>query len=214
MQKCIHILLIALLLVSCKPYVIKEVHFRSETRKIIGEINKIDSTDNQYVFLIKNDTLNAVFSKPKLCGKPFNSNINLGKLYSLVLKTDAANTYEYLTRGGSLFPVEDKYFEYENNVLFLVDCLNICGKTIDCKENLEFKKEFFSNIKTIDSLIYRSQNQQFNKSLGFISKYSPVTFESKANYTGRYPVGAYKQDRQIWIDWYEKNKCTNIQFKE
>jgi hypothetical protein len=164
MQKCVHILLIALLLVSCKPYVIKEVHFRSETIKIIGEINKIDSTDNQYVFLIKNDTLNAVFSKPKLCGKPFNSNINLGKLYSLVLKTDAANTYEYLTRGGSLFPVEDKYFEYENNVLFLVDCLNICGKTID-------------------SLIYRNENQQFNRSLGFISKYSPVTFESKANYT-------------------------------
>jgi hypothetical protein len=195
MQKCVHILLIALLLVSCKPYVIKEVHFRSETIKIIGEINKIDSTDNQYVFLIKNDTLNAVFSKPKLCGKPFNSNINLGKLYSLVLKTDAANTYEYLTRGGSLFPVEDKYFEYENNVLFLVDCLNICGKTID-------------------SLIYRNENQQFNRSLGFISKYSPVTFESKANYTGRYPIGVYKQDRQIWIDWYEKNKCTNIQFKE
>ncbi|WBV60549.1 hypothetical protein PFY12_00170 [Chryseobacterium camelliae] len=138
----------------------------------------------------------------------------MGKFYLLTIKTDAANTYEYLTRGGSLFPVEDKYFEYENNVLFLVDCLNICGKTIDCKENLEFKKEFFSNIKTIDSLIYKNQNQQFNKSLGFISKYSHVTFESTLNYSRKYPGGAYEKDRKIWIDWYEKNKCTNIQFKE
>ncbi len=213
MQKLISILFIILFLISCKSYHIRDVHFRSETIKIVAEINKIDSTDTKYVFLIKNDTLNAVFSNPKSCYKSFNSNIILGKFYLLTIKTDAANTYEYLTRGGNLFPVDDKYFEYENNVLFLVDCLNICGKTIDCKENLEFKKEFFSNIKTIDSLIYRNQNQQFNKSLGFISKYSHVAFESKANYTTRYPIEVYKEDRKIWIDWYEKNKCTNIQFK-
>lgn len=214
MQKLISILFVVLFLIACKSYHIRDVHFRSETIKIVAEINKIDSTDNNYVFLIKNDTLNAVFSKPKYCDQPFKSNIILGKLYLLTIKTDAANTYEYLTRGGSLFPVEDKYFEYENNVLFLVDCLNICGKTIDCKENLEFKKEFFSNIKTIDSLIYKNQNQQFNKSLGFISKYSHVTFESTLNYARKYPGGAYEKDRKIWIDWYEKNKCTNIQFKE
>lgn len=84
----------------------------------------------------------------------------------------------------------------------------------DCIENLKFKKEFFYRVKIIDSLVYRNQNKEFKKSLGFISKYSNVSFEDTANYFNRYPGSTYNKDRKEWLDWYEKNKCNNIQFKK
>ncbi|WP_312075924.1 hypothetical protein [Chryseobacterium sp.] len=109
----------------------REVHFRDETKILKATIEKIDSSKNYYVYLIKNDTLSAVFYKPKICTeKNLRSNIILGKQYSLQVKINASETYEYLTRSQSLFPIEDEYFDYEEKVLFIEDCLNICGKTI------------------------------------------------------------------------------------
>lgn len=84
----------------------------------------------------------------------------------------------------------------------------------ECIENVDFKKEYFLNIKMIDSLIYKNQNDQFKKSLQFMSKYSHVSFESTLNYARLYTGGAYEKDRKVWLDWYEKNKCNNIQFKK
>jgi hypothetical protein len=83
-----------------------------------------------------------------------------------------------------------------------------------CIENLDFKEKYFHNIKIIDSLINKDEGNQFNKSLGFISKYSHVSFESRLNYAGLYPSGIYEKDRKGWLEWYEKNKCSNIQFKK
>jgi hypothetical protein len=201
--------------VSCKSYKIKNVYFKSETLNVDTRIIRIDSTENDYVYFLKNDTMNAFFTKSIQCKQVFKSIIDTAKNYQLIIKTDANNNYLSKTYSEVYYHEGiDTTFNYRDYRLILLDSPDICGQTVNCKENPEFKKEFFSNIKTIDSLIYRTQNQQFNKSLEFISKYSHVTFESKANYTGRYPVGVYEQDRKIWIDWYEKNKCTNIQFKE
>ena len=47
---------------------------------------------------------------------------------------------------------------------------------LNCNENKTFKKEFYKNINVVDSLIYKNQNDQFNKSLLFISKYTNVSF--------------------------------------
>lgn len=105
-------------------------------------------------------------------------------------------------------------------LLLLVNCANSVKKINNvsvngnCGENLDFKKEYFSNIKMIDSLVYNNQNDQFKKSLQFISRYSHVSFESMLNYARLYTGGAYERDRKGWIDWYEKNKCSNIQFKK
>ena len=78
----------------------------------------------------------------------------------------------------------------------------------------QFKKEFYKNINVVDSLIYKNQNDQFNKSLLFISKYTNVSFESRLNYARLYPNGIYEKDRKGWLEWYEKNKCNNIQLKK
>lgn len=83
-----------------------------------------------------------------------------------------------------------------------------------CNENLNFKLEFFNNIKIIDNLIYTSQNAKFHAALKFISQYSHVSAESMLNYARTYPGGIYEDDRKIWIKWYEENKCKNIQFKK
>lgn len=83
-----------------------------------------------------------------------------------------------------------------------------------CIENEKFKNEFFKNIDIIDNLINKNQNEIFHKSLKFISLYTPVSFETMLNYGSIYPYGTYEKDKQIWLDWYEKNKCNNIQFKQ
>jgi hypothetical protein len=85
---------------------------------------------------------------------------------------------------------------------------------LNCNENKTFKKEFYKNINVVDSLIYKNQNDQFNKSLLFISKYTNVSFESRLNYARLYPNGIYEKDRKGWLEWYEKNKCNNIQLKK
>lgn len=203
------------MLVSCKSYKIKNVYFKSETKTVNAKVIRIDSTENDYVYFLKNDTMNAFFTKSILCKQIFKSIIDTTKNYQLNIKIDA--NYNYLSKTYSeIYYHEgtDTTFNYKDYRLIILDSPDICGKNVNCKENLKFKEKFFSNIKIVDSLHFRNQNKQFSKSLSFISKYSHVTFESKTNYTGLYPEFQYKHDRKIWIDWYEKNKCTNIQLKE
>lgn len=103
-------------------------------------------------------------------------------------------------------------------ITILISCSSsnkvISENNINCKENLAFKKEFFKNVKNIENFIDVNQNESFRNSLKFIGKYSKVSFESMLNYAGTYPYGIYESDKKIWLEWYEKNKCQNIEFKE
>jgi hypothetical protein len=100
-----------------------------------------------------------------------------------------------------------------------------------CNENLEFKKEFFENIKNVEvyfkltsttdfknfeeyeKTVTEEMKKSYENSLFFISKYSHVSYESMLNYDRSYPIGVYEKDRAEWLKWYEDNKCLNIQFK-
>lgn len=100
-----------------------------------------------------------------------------------------------------------------------------------CNENIEFKEQFFKNIKVIDDfmaigsetefkdideyerIMTADRIKEFDSSLKFISKYAHVSFESMANYNKSYPIGVFKKDKEGWLKWYEENKCKNIQFK-
>lgn len=83
-----------------------------------------------------------------------------------------------------------------------------------CNENLEFKKAFFENISNVENLIDKNQNESFRNSLKFIAKFSSVSFESMTNYAGTYPIGIFEKDKKVWLEWYENNKCENIEFKK
>ena len=103
-------------------------------------------------------------------------------------------------------------------ITILISC-SAASKTtsknnLNCKENLAFKKEFFKNIKNVENLIYEVQGESLKNSLEFIGKYTYVSFESMSNYAGTYPSGIYERDKKVWLEWYEKNKCLNIEFKE
>lgn len=104
-------------------------------------------------------------------------------------------------------------------LLLLVNCTNSIKESNNisvngnCVENLDFKREYNNHMKIIDSLVEKSQNKQFTKSLLFVSKYTHVSAESMLNSTGTYTIGVYEDDRKGWLDWYEKSKCNNIQFK-
>lgn len=215
MLKSFFVTLAILLLFSCKSYRIKNVYFKSETLSLDAKITRIDSTGNDYVYFLKNDTLQAFFTKKKECNDSFKKAIDTTINYNLTIKTDAAYNYYSKARDiGYFLDRTSETFNYDNYRLILLDSPDICGKNIDCHENLEFKEKFFSSIKFIDTLIYSIQGRKFHETLKFISKYTHVSFESKLNYAKIYPSEAYEKDRKIWIDWYEKNKCTNIQFKE
>jgi hypothetical protein len=82
-----------------------------------------------------------------------------------------------------------------------------------CNENLTFKNLFFAHLRNIEINIDKAQDTSFLKSLKFVSSYSRVSFESKANYANRYMQSAYIIDKKNWLLWYDTNKCKNIQLK-
>lgn len=102
-------------------------------------------------------------------------------------------------------------------VLLFLSCSPIKGslevQDSPCNENLKFKTEFFKNIENIESHITTVKDESFDNSLKFISKYTDVSFESMMNYARTYPIGAFEKDKEVWLKWYEENKCQNIQFK-
>jgi hypothetical protein len=106
-------------------------------------------------------------------------------------------------------------------LLLLINCANSVKKSSNvsvngsCVENLDFKAEYFRNIQTVGN--YFSQQESPEKTydaLKFIAKYSKVSFEDMLNYAKTYPYATYEKDRKGWLEWYEKNKCNNIQFKK
>jgi hypothetical protein len=103
-------------------------------------------------------------------------------------------------------------------LLLLISCSSSKQSTSKednfCNENLVFKKEFFKNIESVENLIYKVQGESLKNSLKFIGKYTHVSFESMSNYAGTYPSGIFESDKKAWLEWYEKNKCKNIEFKE
>jgi hypothetical protein len=99
-------------------------------------------------------------------------------------------------------------------ILFIfISCKAVKPEKI-CHENLQFKQVFFSHIEIIDKNITISQDEKFRESVIFISNYAPISVEQIMNYSRSYPLGIYKIDRKKWFEWYEENKCFNIQFKD
>lgn len=101
-------------------------------------------------------------------------------------------------------------------MVFFSSCMTkkqILKEELQCIENKKFKNEFYKSINIVDSLITKNQNEVFHKSLKFISIYAHVSYESTLNYSRTYPYGVYEKDRKGWLDWYEKNKCNDLQLK-
>lgn len=100
--------------------------------------------------------------------------------------------------------------------IFLFSCKSTTSTTnIDnCTENIQFKERFFTNIKYIQENISVRQDEKFKKSLEYLSKYVHVSFDKMANYANTYPIGVFEEDKKGWLEWYEKNKCNNLQLKD
>lgn len=101
-------------------------------------------------------------------------------------------------------------------VLYFISCSVFkSGKSgKDCLENEKFKKKFFAQIANIKNNISLSQDKTFLNSLIFISNYAPVSFEEMMNYGRTYTIKTLEKDEPKWIEWYQQNKCNNIQLKK
>lgn len=100
--------------------------------------------------------------------------------------------------------------------LFFICCksTNVINDGNDCVENAEFKEKFFSNIKYIEKNITEVQDAKFKNTLEFLSKYVHISFERMSNYANSYPIGIFEKDKKGWLEWYEKNKCSNLKLKD
>lgn len=104
--------------------------------------------------------------------------------------------------------------------LFLLPIIFSCSlfkngkKSIRCIENEKFKKEFFIRINIVEQNLSLRQDSTFRNALIFISNYAPVSFYETVNYARIYHSNVLEKDKKIWLEWYEENKCHNIQLKE
>lgn len=98
--------------------------------------------------------------------------------------------------------------------VFFSSCKSSNFTIITCNENQKFKEKFFYHIHNIDRNISVAQDMKFRESVIFISNYAPVSLERIMNYSRTYPIGVYEEDRKKWLEWYEQNKCNNIQPKD
>ena len=90
------------------------------------------------------------------------------------------------------------------------------SKVQNCNENFAFKKAFYRNIEQVENYVVGNGNRlEFKKSLEFLSKYVRVSNEKMLNYDNSYTtIADFKQDKKDWLDWYEKNRCNNLQLKD
>lgn len=87
---------------------------------------------------------------------------------------------------------------------------------LDCKENIEFKDAFMSNISNVENYTLGKEfdKNKFNDGIKFLSKYCHVSQEELMNYANEYTNSiVFYKDKEGWLKWYEENKCNNIQFK-
>lgn len=96
----------------------------------------------------------------------------------------------------------------------LISCKATTHINSDCNENIKFKEMFFYHAKYVENNIGVLQDSVFRKSVIFISNYAPVSVNNIMNYARSYPIGVFNQDRIKWMEWYDENKCRNIQFKD
>lgn len=100
-------------------------------------------------------------------------------------------------------------------ILFVQCSTSKVNKANDCNENKDFKKVFFNSIELVESYVEGNGDRiEFEKSIDFISKYTNVSRDQMLNYNNSYTsMGDFKKDKELWLSWYEKNKCDNISMK-
>jgi hypothetical protein len=94
----------------------------------------------------------------------------------------------------------------------LMSCTAVKLNKSDCNENEKFKEMFFYHIGYIKKNISVSQDSTFIKSVIFLSNYAPISIDRIMNYSKAYPTGVFEKDQIKLLEWYEENKCKNIQF--
>ncbi len=106
-----------------------------------------------------------------------------------------------------------------------------CSSKSICNENKKFRKIYFEHINNVD-IFYAPDSLKHNiesteeylnrrkekkeKMIGallFISNYSKISFEDTLNYTQRIPYSKYLNYKNDWIQWYNQNKCNNIELR-
>lgn len=98
-------------------------------------------------------------------------------------------------------------------ISILISCNASNVNKSECNENTKFKEIFFHHVENIEKNIGVLQGAKFRESVIFVSNYAPVSVNELMNYSRNYPIGIFEKDRIKWTQWYEENKCRNIQLK-
>jgi hypothetical protein len=118
-------------------------------------------------------------------------------------------------------------------IVISISCSGKVFNTVSCVENKDFKKEWKKNIEFLDNYyamrenisVYEEatrnysiteiseENDRYFSSLEFVSKYVTINYVYKTSFSGSIPYRIYFEEKENWNEWYEKNKCSDIQLK-
>ncbi|MNE43590.1 hypothetical protein D3C80_1377740 [compost metagenome] len=104
------------------------------------------------------------------------------------------------------------------------ECFNDnCSKKISshrnikdsCIENQSFKKKFFESLRYLEECVNgkKSDMKKFSKNADNLFIQSGIRCSIKTAYNTVYRKSDFYSDKKKWLDWYYKNKCTNLQWK-
>jgi hypothetical protein len=83
----------------------------------------------------------------------------------------------------------------------------------------------FNTVSCVDISVYEEatrnysiteiseENDRYFSSLEFVSKYVTINYVYKTSFSGSIPYRIYFEEKENWNEWYEKNKCSDIQLK-
>jgi hypothetical protein len=93
-----------------------------------------------------------------------------------------------------------------------ISCSSQKEASLDCNENLLFKKKFFQSIKDVEEYtVDFGDREKFDLALVFLKKHVYVSSDKMLNYNNAYEsVEAFQIDKGNWLEWYKKNKCNNL----
>ena len=101
-------------------------------------------------------------------------------------------------------------------LLLLNSCLATKGSNKrECDENQIFRNIFFDAIRKVENdMLGKGEPGDYNEGLDFIDDYTKVSYDKMLNYSRSYTtMKEFEKDKKVWLRWYNKNKCYNLQVK-
>lgn len=130
MRNILQFLFFIIACLSCNTQKSKK-YFDIKFTTVNAKIYQIEDKGNFYIYHIKNDTLNGLFTGSKQCDLPTSwRNIKLNRKYKLVLQKPDLHASSHFKVVERIHVDNFVVWDSESNISYFPSCSNICGDKI------------------------------------------------------------------------------------